>query len=256
VSPATDAPGTVTAVEEGSRSDDVPGVLATGDADVGLAVFSLSAASPDGLDDEYIRWHLLDHLPEQYRLARVRSGRRWRSTAVGRAARAASATPFDAVDHVVGYLFSEPVDEAIDGFFGLAAALHGAGRMPIRLPSVHLAAWRPVARRAADRLAVGADVLPFRPNRGVYLVVEERGSVEPDLAAVLDVPGVAGWWRFHGEDDRHRGLASAGDLALTVLELDDDPTSVAHALAPVVATSWPDGAVRLAAPFEPVTVPW
>ena len=36
---------------------------------VKLGVFSLSASSPDGDDSRYLRWHHLDHLPQQYEVA-------------------------------------------------------------------------------------------------------------------------------------------------------------------------------------------
>ncbi len=53
---------------------------------------------------------MLDHLPEQYRIGAIRWGQRWVSTARCRAARLTSEGPFDAVDHVVGYLFAQVLD--------------------------------------------------------------------------------------------------------------------------------------------------
>ena len=92
----------------GTPSDQLPDVLATGSTDVGLAFISLSAREPDGRDAEYLEWHHLDHRPEQHRLAGLRQSLRLVSTPACRAARAASVDPFDAVDHVMTYLFNDP----------------------------------------------------------------------------------------------------------------------------------------------------
>jgi len=244
-------------MEMGSPSDDVPAVIQTGTGDVRLAVFSLSARSPDGRDDDYVRWHLLDHLPEQHRIDGLRWGQRWRSTAACRAARVASVGPFDATDHVVNYLFAEPLDDALHEFVALGQALHDAGRMPLRLPSLHLGAYQPEAKRAADGILVGADVLPFRPNRGIYLVVERRHAIEPlTLDGLLTIPGVAGYWRHRGDDDRHPRFASASALAITVIYLHDDPVAVAGSLAAAVETTWRPDSLLLAGPFERAIVAW
>jgi hypothetical protein len=240
-------------MDEGTPADDAPAVLATGRGDVRLAVVSMSAAEPDGRDDDYVRWHLLDHLPEQFRLPGFRWGRRWRSTGRGRAHRLAEVPPYDRVDHVVGYLFAEPLDEAIDGFFALGRALHEAGRMPIRLPSVQLAAWKPVERRAASRIKAGADVVPFRPDRGVVLLIEQ-GDPGATLDSLVATDGVAGAWRFRGTDGRHAGFAPTADLALTIIYVDDDPVEVVQRLGAAVDRE--SERLLLAAPFDPATVGW
>src|SRR5689334_3300540 len=117
------------------------------DWDVTCAVLSMSRRSADGEDARYLEWHLLDHLPEQYQLDGLRNGQRWVSTPACRAARAASTEPFDAVDHIVQYLFAEPVGPALDRWFALGGTLHAGGRMPVSLPRAHLAAWDVTDRR-------------------------------------------------------------------------------------------------------------
>jgi len=240
----------------GVPSDADPGIAAFGDGDAAAAVVSMSSRHPDGLDADYLRWHLLDHLPEQYRLGGLRSGQRWVSTPACRAARAASVAPFDEVDHVVQYLFAEPVDAALDRFFPLGAALAGNGRMPMALPRVQVGGWELDGRLAADRVLVGAAVLPWRPASGVYLLVERcdgTGSQRPaSLEALVRVPGVAGAWSFSGAEPRHRRLASTAGLGMTVCYLDRSPVEVAAELAPVLVDRWSDGSrtPRLAAPFE------
>lgn len=241
-----------------AASDDVPDVLAAGNADVAFAVFSMSSRAADGDDDGYLEWHMLDHLPEQYRIDGLRLGQRWFSTDACRAARAVSAPPYDAVDHVVGYLFGGPVDPALEIFFDLGATLHRAGRMPVALPRVQVGGWEAVTRVAAPRVLAGADVVPWRPQRGVYLIVEscdEPADADPGLAQLVDVPGVAGVYQYRDGHGHHPRLDSCEGLRLAVCYLDDDPIDVARRLAVPLAARWRDPAIRplLAAPFDVVT---
>lgn len=224
-----------------------------GGTDVRVAVVSMSARHPDGRDAEYLEWHGLDHLPEQFRLAGIRAGTRWVSTPACRAARAASVGRYDEADHVVAYLVAEPVASTLDDFFGLGAALREAGRMPLRLPPVELAGWELGSSAAAEAALVGADVLPWRPMRGVYLLLEE-GPPAP-VEALLAVPGVAGAWAYDGSDRLHDRLAPVAGRCLTTLFLDGDPAEVGADLAPVLADRWASAEVvpHLAAPFVTVT---
>jgi hypothetical protein len=239
----------------GAPSDAVPAVLAHGRTDVRVGVLSMSARAPDGGDAAYLAWHGLDHLPEQHRIAGLRHGARWVSTPECRAIRAACTRRFDAVDHVVQYLFAEPIDVSLATFFDLGADLGAAGRMPVRLPSVELAGYEWAGAVAAPRVLAGADVLPWRPARGVYLLIES-GATAP-VAPLLAVPGVAGAWRYTGTGSRHERFASTEGLRLDVCYLDDDPVVTAARLAPVLAERWASGDTVpvLAAPFVTV-VPW
>ncbi len=215
----------------------------------------MSARSPEGQDAAYLEWHGLDHLPEQYRIQGVRSGARWVSTAACRAARAASSERFDTVDHVVAYLFAEPVRTSLDTFFALGADLRAADRMPLRLPMVELAGYRRSAIAASRHALVGADVLPWRPALGVYLLIEHGPplSAEPLLA----VGGVAGLWSYAGTGSLHPRLTSTDGLHLTLAYLDDEPTAVAERLGGALHDRWASGDATplLAAPFVTVQ-PW
>jgi hypothetical protein len=250
----------------GEPSDGVRAVLATGRGDASFAVVSMSGASETGEDDAYLRWHLFDHLPEQYRLDGLRWGGRWRSTPACRAARAASEAPFDAVDHIVCYLFGGEVDAALGAFFDLGAALRAAGRMPLSLPRVQVGGWTVRGRRAAPRALVGADVIPWRPASGAYVIVEEgavdggavgAGAGRDGLDELVAVDGVAGAWSHVDGHGRHPRLAPNEGRRLTVCHLDGDVLATAAALAEVLAPRWVDGSVvpLLAAPFERVD-PW
>jgi hypothetical protein len=91
----------------GTPSDEVDGVLAVGRGEIGTLFVSMARRHPEGRDAEYLRWHTLDHRPEQHRLAGVRASLRLVSTPACRAARAHSDERFDAIDHVMTYFFTD-----------------------------------------------------------------------------------------------------------------------------------------------------
>jgi hypothetical protein len=218
-------------------------------ADVRLSVVSMSARSPDSADAAYLEWHALDHRPEQYSIAGIQRGQRWVSTPACRAARAADGERFTATDHVIQYLFAEPLEPALDRFFALGAELGAAGRMPIRLPAVELGGYELVHRVTAEHALVRPEVLPWRPCHGAYLMVEEGGA-DGDGAELAAVEGVAGFWRYRG-GAFHPRLADTTGLHLTVCYVDGDPVTTGERLGEVLDR---DRAL-LAAPFVTV-VPW
>ena len=195
----------------------------------------MTARDPDGEDARYLEWHAMDHRPEQHRLPGMRGSFRLVATPGCRAARAASVDELDRVDHVIVYLFTDRGD--LGPWYDLGAALFGAGRMPFRLPSIEVATWDLAGMAVAPRALVGADVLPWRPARGAYLLVEQGTAPAPELA---DVDGVAGvWWS-----------TDPGGRQFTVAFLDDDPVAVAGRLRPVVDARTPEP--LLAGPFHTV----
>lgn len=231
---------------EGIPSDQLPDVLATGETAARFVIVSLSGREPQGRDAEYIEWHSLDHRPEQYRLPGLRQALRIVSTPACRAVRAANEAPYDAVDHIMNYMFTDAGEAA--GFLTLGNALNVAGRMPLRLPGIGYLTGGLAGKIAAPRAVAGADVIPWRPALGVYLLVE-TGHASP--ASLVDVPGVAGVWWFDGQkasapfDQDHTGLR------ITYCFLDEDPVATGVALGEHVRKRWESGAVRglLAAPF-------
>ena len=231
----------------GTPSDQLRGVLDTGVTDIGHAFISLSAREPDGRDAEYIEWHSLDHRPEQYRLAELRNSLRLVSTPECREARAASVDQYDAVDHVMTYLFSDLA--VLPRFSALGAALNAGGRMPLRLPSVGLMTADLAGKVAAPDAVAGADVIPWRPATGVYLLIEE-GHAPAD--ALVDVPGVAGVWSYHGALAPEPFSTDARGRQITYCYLDGDPVATAERLGAAVRQRWDAGDVSglLAAPFH------
>lgn len=161
--------------------------------------------------------------------------------------RAASKPEFDAVDHVVAYLFTGP--ESIPAFHELFLALCDNGRFEPKLPPVGFVTGECIDRRAAPRVVVGSDVVPWRPTTGVYLMIEEGQAPVEGLVAV---PGVAGVWSFGGIDAPQPFQGSSRGQQITLCYLDDDPVATARALAPIMAERWASGAARglLAAPFH------
>lgn len=235
----------------GTPSDDLPEVLATGTTDVRLMFVSMSAREPKGRDAQYLEWHSLDHRPEQYRISGLRHSLRIVSTPACRKARAVSDPRYDAVDHVMTYLFAEGA--ALDQFNALSAALSGE-RRPLQLPSVH-GAYFHLAGKVACRAAVaGADVIPWRPALGLYLIVE-RGAQTPE--ALVDVGGVAGIWWFAGGPPPTSGFPDNSGVQLTYCFLDDDPVTVAARMQQPLEARWKSGRTLplLAAPFH-VLVPF
>jgi hypothetical protein len=232
----------------GTPSADAERVLALGGPVIDLVYVSMSARHPDGRDVDYLRWHFFDHRPEQYRLDTIRASLRLVSTPECRAARAASDARFDATDHVMNYFFSDA--SGLKPFHDLGRELGKVGRIPELLPSVERGVYAFDGRAADPAAKVGADVLPWWPATGVYLLIEHGAAPAAPLVAVDGVAGA--WWGATAADVPERySLAQPGDQ-LTYLFLDDAPVAVAARLRPVLEQRWADtGAVGLfAAPFH------
>ncbi len=145
----------------GTPSDEVADVLAAGRGDIDTLFVSMARRHPEGRDAEYLRWHTLDHRPEQHRLAGVRASLRLVSTPACRAARASNDERFDAIDHVMTYFFTD--QSGLTGFNELSKALGGADRKLPLLPPVQRGVYAVQNKVAAPRIKTGADVLPWWP---------------------------------------------------------------------------------------------
>ena len=246
--------------------------------DLRAGFFSLTSGAADGDDAAYLRWHLLDHLPEQYSIPGLRLGTRWRADDQCVTLRGAADEGLAAVRHVVSYLFAEPVAESLTAFGRLGRRLADEGRYPVAATPHLLGAFELVEAHAAPRVLVSAAGIPFRPHRGVYLLVERtsqptsldawrRWHGEEHVPRLLAVEGVAGVYAFgasaalgEGADQGPRLEVTApwdpGHSLVTVVYLDDDVAATTSRLTPLVAERWADGSVtpRLADPFlSPVT---
>jgi hypothetical protein len=230
----------------GTPSDEVAEVLAAGRGEITTLFVSMATRHPDGTDADYLRWHTLDHRPEQHRLAAVRASLRMVSTPACRSARAVGNGPLDAVDHVMTYFFTDQA--GLRGFNELSTALGDAGRKLPLLPPVERGVYEVQSKAAAPRVKVGSDVLPWVPVRGAFLLVE-RGSAS--AVPLVEVDGVAGVWSgLSREVDANLASAQANQ-SITYCFLDDDPIAVAERLRPVLAARWAEPGIEplFAAPF-------
>lgn len=227
----------------GTPSDQCDPILATGDGDITTLFLSMAKRHPDGNDADYLRWHCLDHRPEQHRLSALRASLRAVSTPACRAARAAGDSAFEAIDHLMVYFFSEPAGLA--AFGQLSTALRDAGRSPFILPPVQRGVFDVREKSAAQRARIGAGVLPWLPVTGIYLLLEQGSA---SAATLTEVPGIAGLWTAQAQASPYSTVDT--DLQLTCCFLDDDPVAVARRLQPVLAQRWQQSLQGLfAAPF-------
>lgn len=233
---------------------------------VKVGFFSLSEGMPPDEELRYLQWHQLDHMPEQYQLPGLVFGQRWRASDALRAARLVAVDGWAGVEHVVTYLMGNPVEPTLDEFANLGRHLAELGRYPVALPSVFVGALRWLSAEAARRVHVSAEVVPMRPNRGIYLIVEQpTGDLDAHLQRrhvethprLLDVPGVAGIWVFGSTRRFQKWQRTEGDYRFTVCYLDSDPLAVATGVGEVVRDAWADAPSRLllAAPYASL-VPW
>ena len=142
--------------------------------------FSLTASAPAGDDGSYLRWHLLDHMPEQYQLPGIVHGLRWIADGDYVDRRLAARGPLEQLGNAVHYLVGDPVEQTFDDFVALGRVLREKGRFPVTRPSLQVSGLRLLDWQSSPHALISAEVVPFRPHRGVLLIVEEaERSTEP-----------------------------------------------------------------------------
>src|SRR5699024_5222385 len=94
------------------------------------AFVSLSELTAPEQLPAYIRWHQVDHLPENLLLPGVLSGERWVRTPQCRAASLTATEPFDTFQYLTLYRFRPPITESIAQWTDLAARSFRWGRPP------------------------------------------------------------------------------------------------------------------------------
>jgi hypothetical protein len=230
-------------------------------AKVSLGFFSFTEVTDPAEHRSYNEWHQLDHMPEQYPLPGVVWGQRWVSTPACRRARAYDDPTLSPIHYMTLYLMGEPVDSTLEEFLALGGTLHAAGRFHEHRLSRLSGPFSVTGARAASRVHVSAEAVPFRPNRGVYVVVREGTEpVDEDqrmAAALLGAEGVAGVWTFATDSRFDVHSWRPGPKAITVCYLDEEPLSVAAALGELVHGTVGGSARRVlfAGPLETIT-PW
>ena len=236
--------------------------------------FSLTSGPASGDDAAYLRWHLLDHQPEQYSIPGLRLGTRWYADDRCVARRTAETPELAPVRHAVAYLMAEPLEDTLTEFARLGRRLAEAGRYPEPATPHLLGAYELRDASPAPAALVSAAALPFRPHRGVYLLVERPTGAAPldgwwswqaaeHVPALLTTEGVAGVCTFattprlgEGADQAARYGTKApwdpGSSIVTVVYLDQDVERAAVRIDPLVRARWDGGAVapRLAGPLR------
>jgi hypothetical protein len=222
-----------------------------------LGFFSFTEITDPGEHHSYNEWHQLDHMPEQYPLDGIAYGQRWVSTPACRAARAASDDPLDAIHYMTLYLMTDPVERTLREFRQLGRDLHAVDRFHLHRRARLSGPFPLGATAVAPRVLISREAVPYRPNLGVYVEVEELASSgDPDggggegtadhLDALCAAPGVAGAWSF--ADDERR---------VTVSWLDVAPLEMCERIEPIVARRREGSPTRtvFAGPLETIT-PW
>jgi len=223
---------------------------------VKAGVFSMTLPAPADDDGSYLRWHLLDHMPEQYQLPGIVHAQRWIADGAYLDSRLVSEGPLGDVGNVMNYLVGDPVQQTLDDFIELGGRLREIGRYPVTRPAVQVAALALLRWYAAPGALISPEVVPFRPHRGVVLLVEEPTGHRPDdwlqwlhrehYPALLASPGTAGAWMYGSTGS---WVISSPDWRadpqfVTVVYLDEDPLATTPALSPVLEQRWASGAVR------------
>ena len=233
-----------------------------------VGFFSFTEITDPREHHSYNEWHQLDHMPEQYPLDGIAFGQRWVSTPACRAARLVSESPLDPIHYMTLYLMADPVDRTLRDFMEVGQQLRALGRFHLKRRAAVSGPLQWLDAHAAPRVLVNPEAVPYRPNRGIYAIVEEplegadpevedawvRGLHERWADAACAVPGVAGVWQF-ATSPRLRGAGwSEGQRRITVCYLDDDPLVVAEAIRPVLDDRWHNAPVRPvhAGPLETV----
>ncbi|OBJ50808.1 hypothetical protein [Mycobacterium sp. 1423905.2] len=219
-------------------------------------IFSLTAPTPPDDDGSYLRWHLLDHMPEQYQLPGIVHGLRWIADGEYLSHRLAADGPLGDVGNAVHYLVREPVQQTFDDFVALGRSLWENGRFPVARPLLQVAGLRLLQWHSAPGALISAEVVPFRPHRGVLLIIEEPidGHPQPWLEwlhaehypALLATPGAAGVWTFGTTtvwNPPPRGWRAEPQY-ITVIYLDADPLVTMTRLTPILEQRWQSRAVR------------
>lgn len=211
------------------------------------AFFSFSAVTDQSKHREYGAWHALDHLPENIALDGVALGTRWvRSPRCAQRTRVAE-EELAGTQYLTTYWFRDPHEHSIRQWDELASVSRHWGRRPDL-------AWTRRLRRGfyvptkgyVDPTAlVPADVLPFRPTRGVYVQVSRFAGPPVDVVAAMQwydevhipdligVDGAAGAWSFVSEDTfmQDRAADRMTSFRVLLVYLDGDPVQFADDVA-------------------------
>jgi hypothetical protein len=207
-------------------------------------------------------------MPEQFPLTGIAYGQRW----VWPPARRTNAqAPFDRVHYVTLYLMQEPLDQTLHEFLELGKELGRRGRFHHQRHS-HLSGPFTVAgARASARVLVSDEAVPYRPHRGVHVIVESALGSDDAVARydawwrdthaseLCALDGVAGVWRFVTSTRFDAHVWRPGPRRVSVVWIDGDLDSTTARLAGAGdarnATAGDAVVCEMAATLETIT-PW
>ena len=231
---------------------------------VKVGFFSFTEITRPDEHRAYNEWHQLDHMPEQLPLEGVAHGQRWVCTPACRTARARSEPELDPAHYVTLYLMTEPIDRTLTDFRDLGAQLSAMGRFH-RYRRSHLGGpFLFVKAYAAPRVLVSPEAVPYRPHRGIHVSVSEPGERrglddwltwldQVRVPALLSLAGVVGVWTFTGYEAANAFQSAPITKQITVAWLDEDPVTVAGAIAGLAPYTGSASITRiLESPFETI----
>jgi hypothetical protein len=190
-----------------------------------LGFVSFTEVTDPSAHEAYNAWHQLDHLPEQFTIDGISFGRRWVRSPRCRAAESATSPLLEPFHYLTLYLLRD--EQVIPEFFALAERLRAADRFFAARRTLLSGPFAIVGRWAAPRVAVSPGAVPFRPARGVHVVV----GPEVDGAELVDHHGVAGAWQF--ADPEHGRY-----IAVTFVDGDLWQASAALGTAGAASPEW------------------
>jgi hypothetical protein len=178
-----------------------------------IGFFSFTEVTEPGAHRAYNEWHQFDHLPEQFSVPGIVFGQRWVCTPACREAGTEPSPLLAPCHYMTLYLMRDP--EVLPPFFALAERLRREGRFFAARTSHLSGPFAVDGRWVAPGLTLSAAAVPFRPARGIYVVV----GPEVDGEGMAAEAGVAGAWSFV---DQHRHITVAfvdGELLPTAATL-------------------------------------
>jgi hypothetical protein len=210
-------------------------------------VFVLIEVTDPARHVEYNWWHSRDHIPENLAIDGIVLGTRWAAPQRFMDARLVVHPAYAATQYLVCYLMTEPVGEVWREFVDLGDRMYGIGRIFNARLARYGGHHRLLKGFVAPRIEISPEALPFRPHKGVYIVMADAASPD-DLAALrwvddvhvpamLGIPGVTGacWFRSRGPDVQppqgDRTIGDQDNRHVLAYYLDEDPLEVVERLS-------------------------
>ena len=216
-----------------------------------MAFFAFTEINNTGAHVLYNQFHQLDHMPENFAIPGVAYGQRWVSPPAYRDQRIISGKLLDPIHYLTHYLFTHPMDQTLVDFMDLGRrmALVGGKRFP-SIRNNHITGPHMLVKPyVSPNVRLNPDALPYRPNKGIFLVVTQvkddalvdevtRWYDQVHIPDMLDVKGIAGTWWFKTPSmlrdsaaiDVSRFINPMKNRLIFIHYLDEDPLQVTEAV--------------------------